>query len=342
MVKILNIMLAKGRGGLETMALTYHHALSEISPNVTNLGHDDGQLKDQGRFVKVKAQSDLDFWAMLQIKKALKSADLAFTHGNRAAGLSLMFAGKDNHKIIPVVHNFRYKSHLKKASKAIAVSKSVEAALRRDHPHLNVHLIENFLPITAHDLKTYNQIPPHIGVLGRLHKNKGFDRLITALAALKSEGHQFSLSIAGTGPEESSLRNLVRNSDLERETEFLGWLEDPAPYLRSLDLFVLPSRTEPFGIVLLEAMAAGSPVMASGIEGPLDLLSGKNIGIIIQSDNDSAFTEALTNDLRSYLINPSALLPMAKRAQETVLKHYDMKAGVRALKAIVNAKSPLA
>jgi len=340
MARLLNIMLAKGRGGLETMALTYHNALSNISDSVTSLGHKDGKLKDCAQFLPIKASSDFDLMAAWQIKNALSKADFAFTHGNRATGLSLMWAGKDRHKIIPVVHNFRHKRHLERAHQLIAVSKSVAKSISQKHQDLKVHLIENFLPLTAHDPKQNCQTPPHIGVLGRLHPNKGFDRLILALSALKASGHDFRLSIAGTGPEEAHLRSLIDTHGLKNQTQFCGWIDDPVPYLRSLDLFVLPSRTEPFGIVLLEAMAAGIAVMATNIEGPKDLLAQQNRGIVIQGDDDIGVVEALIIALKSYLSDPLATLSMIKTAQAYALQNHDMKAGSDSLPELIKSIKP--
>ena len=95
--------------------------------------------------------------------------------------------------------------------------------------------------------------------LGRFVKKKGFDTLLEAFASLRKESN-VKLTIGGDGPERNALKQLAMDLDISDKVEFVGWVEDVAEFLSGSDLFVLPSREEPFGIVILEAMAVGIPL----------------------------------------------------------------------------------
>ena len=83
------------------------------------------------------------------------------------------------------------------------------------------------------------------------------------------------LTIGGDGPERRALKQLTMDLDISDKVEFVGWVEDVAEFLSGSDLFVLPSREEPFGIVILEAMAVGIPIVTTKTQGPLEILDKK-------------------------------------------------------------------
>src|SRR5262245_5517007 len=124
----------------------------------------------------------------------------------------------------------------------------------------------NFLTETSVEVPRRLRQPPVIGAMGRLVSKKGMADLIEALAILRDQFFFFAV-IAGVGPERPALESLVRSYELGDRVTFAGWV-DSAKFLREIDIFVLPSRDEPFGIVTLEAWAAGLPVIATTCEGP--------------------------------------------------------------------------
>jgi glycosyltransferase involved in cell wall biosynthesis len=101
---------------------------------------------------------------------------------------------------------------------------------------------------------------------GRLVQQKGYDYALRALAAaFAGTDVPFRYRVAGTGPEEAALRGLATSLGIADAVEWLGWTEPaalPALY-READAFLHPARWEPYGVVILEAMASGLPVLAS-------------------------------------------------------------------------------
>ena len=90
-------------------------------------------------------------------------------------------------------------------------------------------------------------------------RKKGFDLLLQAAAELRDEGLEFVLTLGGEGAEQAALEAIIADRGLSDSVKMIGWVEDVVPLLEQADLFILPSRSEPFGIVILEAMACGVP-----------------------------------------------------------------------------------
>ena len=118
--------------------------------------------------------------------------------------------------------------------------------------------------------------PPDDGVLriascGRLVPIKAYDVALRAVAALKrvAPDIRFRYEFAGVGPEESALRSLAGELGLAREVRFRGWLEAEAvrDLLQRCDVFLHPAAREPYGVAILEAMAAGAVVLGSAAAG---------------------------------------------------------------------------
>jgi len=124
--------------------------------------------------------------------------------------------------------------------------------------------------------------------VGRLIDWKGTDYLIEALPEVLSRIPEARLMIIGRGPMEGSLRQKVKDLRLEEHVEFLGTVSDDdlRDYYRSADVFVLPSinlngRTEGLGVVVLEAMASGCPVIGSNVGGIPDIITDGENGILV-------------------------------------------------------------
>ncbi|MEP1740823.1 MAG: glycosyltransferase [Kangiellaceae bacterium] len=110
-----------------------------------------------------------------------------------------------------------------------------------------------------------------IGAYGRLAPEKGFDKLIEAFNRVTSI--DLTLTIAGTGPEEHRLKQLAYNNSA---IHFAGRVDDVPSFLSECDLIVIPSTSEAFGLVCLEAKAAARPVIASDIDGLTEQISDEN------------------------------------------------------------------
>ena len=131
-----------------------------------------------------------------------------------------------------------------------------------------------------------------IGNVGRLHPDKDQATLIRGFAAALPELPERSLLvIMGTGRLESQLKELVRELGLDEKVRFLGQIKDGKRYFKAFDLFALTSDHEPFGMVLLEAMAAGVPLVSSDCGGAKEIVAG--VGGLFPLGDTKALAECM-------------------------------------------------
>jgi glycosyltransferase involved in cell wall biosynthesis len=128
-------------------------------------------------------------------------------------------------------------------------------------------------PIDLADILAHASAParllgaPALFSAGRLARQKGFDVLLDAFARLRIDFPGAVLSIAGEGPERDSLTAQCDRLNIADAVQFLGFVNNPYPMMRTADLFVLASRYEGFPNVALEAVACGAPVVATDCPG---------------------------------------------------------------------------
>jgi glycosyltransferase involved in cell wall biosynthesis len=167
----------------------------------------------------------------------------------------------------------------------------VDYAVSHGWARERVHYLPNFVP----DPGRRARVPREDGqvralALGRLHPNKAFDVLLDALALAPG----IHLWIAGDGDLLGALRNQARRLGLDGRVRFLGWQDDVWPLFDTTDFLVCPSRLEPLGNVVIEAWAAGVPVVATMSDGPKTLISSETDGLLVPVDDAPALAAAMT------------------------------------------------
>jgi glycosyltransferase involved in cell wall biosynthesis len=169
---------------------------------------------------------------------------------------------------------------------------------------------------------------PSILYVGALREAKEVDILIRALVGLKSEYPEAKLHIVGAGSFSSCLKALSVQEGVERYVVFRGeadYFSIPKFY-EGADICVFPSRHEAFGIVILEAMASGKPVVASNGGGFPEIISDGENGILVKPGDPEAFAEAiltlLRNDKLRNRLSRNALKTAANYSWENIAKKY--------------------
>lgn len=136
--------------------------------------------------------------------------------------------------------------------------------------------------LTIPPLNPHN--PLVLGAYGRFCQQKGFDRLLKSMQHLP----QLTLYLAGSGEDEPLLRALAEGLG---NVHFLGRIDDVPQFLETCDVVVIPSRYEPFGLVCLEALAAGRPVVVADVDGLPEQVQG--CGLTVPAGDEGAWVEAL-------------------------------------------------
>lgn len=178
---------------------------------------------------------------------------------------------------------------------------------------------QDFLP----DLRSALASPEErlVVYVGRLDKEKGVDCLIQALASARTKLPRFRLAIAGKGGEEDNLKRLAGSLDLANQTEFLGYVTGGAleALYKVADLLVCPSTYEPFGIVPLEGMINGVPVMAADVGGMSDIIVHGRSGLKFAPGN----IEALSAAIQSLLSDPGAARRLAEGGRKRAMEVFN-------------------
>ena len=134
---------------------------------------------------------------------------------------------------------------------------------------------------------------PVIVFAGRLEREKNIPSLIRAIAALRSRWPHVQCLIAGEGSQRKMLASLIKKLDLQGNVRLLCFCQNVNELIGAADMLVLPSDVESFGLVVLEAMALGKPVVATRSGGPEEIVLEGETGILVEPDDTQALAQAI-------------------------------------------------
>jgi glycosyltransferase involved in cell wall biosynthesis len=170
--------------------------------------------------------------------------------------------------------------------------------------------------------------------MGRLLRLKGFEKLIEAVSSLRPEFPDLRLAILGSGPQSAELRSRLRQARLEGIVQLVGALPHPNAllYLKAADLFVLNSATEGMAHAIVEAMALGTPVIATRAGGNPELVDHGRSGWLVTHDDGPALEEVI----RELLRDPARAASLAEVASQS-LGRFDIAPMVRQTVAVMDS-----
>lgn len=190
----------------------------------------------------------------------------------------------------------------------------------------NIHLIPNGVDLS--EIETVQKVAPELqnwctsqdfvlGYIGQLIPRKGLDILLQALAQL-DKTLQCKAVIIGDGPQLPELQKLAHRLGVQDQVRFFGFKDNRLEFLKGFDCFVLPSRLEGIPRCLMEAMAAGVPVIASDIPGCNDLIENRVNGRLFEPEN----AQDLKGCLSRAALHPEESREQAVQAREFVQQNY--------------------
>ncbi len=304
------------------------------------------KIKDL-RLKIVEFKSKWDIGSLTKLKKDIaelrKSGDpfapiIIHAHGPRA-GSFCRFALRPGEKFVYTEHIWSESYQLKnpinsllqkaglrgiyhKAGLIIAVSKSVKKFIteRLKIKDDKIVVISNAVEIGDGFQGNNHQIDKlMVGSIGNLNKQKGQTFLIRAFARVAASLPKARLEIIGDGPEKQKLLDLIKELDLESRVQLLGKIEKPKRYLDKWDLFVLPSLSETFGLVILEAFASRVPVVATRVGGIPELIIDDKTGYLVPPADSEKLAKAI-----SYLLaEKKKRESLASEAYKTLKDKFD-------------------
>lgn len=228
---------------------------------------------------------------------------------------------------------------MKHARFVVTVSDYNNAHLARLAPNAMITRIYNGLDLDrfTHSGQHEMQTPPLLLAVGRLVEKKGFDDLIRACAVLRDRGVDYRCEIIGTGNEESKLRDLITEFDLEESVYLVGPLprEELIERYPKASLFVAPcvigedGNRDGLPTVLIEAMALGVPVISTPVTGIPELVKDGETGQLVPESSPTALADAIERGLN----DPEWTGQMATTGRALVEEQFDLRQNVAQLRA---------
>lgn len=167
------------------------------------------------------------------------------------------------------------------------------------------------------DIDTYRIAPQQLCITGRLVGFKGHRWAFDALKHLKENYSDVKLVVIGTGNEEPQLREYVTAAGLENQVVFLGYRKDVSKWMHYSDVVLVPSRSEGFGVVFLEAFNARTPVVAFDVPASNELIIPGKTGVLVPPYDTKTMAEGIAGLLNSQSLRQSLSAEAFNRYKQT-------------------------
>ena len=159
-----------------------------------------------------------------------------------------------------------------------------------------------------------------VGSIGELRTLKRHDDFIRVAAIVASRFPQSHFVLAGIGEVRKQLEALVNELGLNKRFHFLGWLDDAEKLLCAMDVFVSASETESFGLAIVEAMAAGTPVVATATEGAREVIEDQSTGLLVPIGD----VERIAGSVINLLSDPERRRTIAAQSAKSAAKNFSL------------------
>jgi len=299
------------------------------------------------KIVTLPLRNALDVQSARELEKFVRRKEIDVVHAHMARDYSLASyaARRRQTKFIVTRHvlfklNRLHRHTLSRAARVIAVSQAVAKELRTSqvvrndqiaviHNGIDVESIRKTCAVLHRGvfLRTIG-LPvgvPYdgalVGSIGELRTLKRHDDFIRAAALILKEFPETQFVLAGVGDGREQLEKLVTELGLTNHFHFLGWLDDADKLLCAMDVFVSASETESFGLAIVEAMAAGTAVVATATEGAQEVIDDQKTGLLVPIGDVKQIARSVVN----LLSDPEKRERIATQSAESAAKRFSLK-----------------
>ena len=317
-MRILQICSAREIGGGERhladlaneLAKHGHEVFAALSPG-SPLRNELSAL-DPSKIIELPMRNALNLRTAMRLSRFVRDNGIEIVHAHVARDypLAALVTGRSKARLVLTRHvlfsmNPIHKLTLRRTARVIAVSQAVADALREQRIFDAVRIVVVYDGIDvdrfAKGRESVRQDSGklRVGTIGHLAPIKGFDDFIRAAAVVSRERDDADFVILGEdksehGENRRALEALIDDLKLNQRVKLTGWVEDIASILPTFDLFVSSARAEPFGLSIVEAMAAGVPVIATASEGAIEIIEPNQTGLLVPIGDIEAMAKAIT------------------------------------------------
>jgi glycosyltransferase involved in cell wall biosynthesis len=338
MKKIILIVPSLIRGGVERAVSILSKELNKFFEIYVVVYHGPIEYESEGNLINLETPSGSlwkkiknTFYRVRKLKKLIKDISpnciISFM-GNLQPILTFKPVVVSIHSNPDFFHFYRkiflktiYKFY--NIKKIITVSKGIEKKLNNNYNLKKTKTIYNPIDLKLIKQKLLAQKPvdfDYILAVGRLSRAKGFDILIKAFAKSHLK-RKVRLIILGEGKERKNLEKLIDGLDLKSKVLLYGKVDNPFIYMKHAIFFVLSSRFEGFGIVIIEALACETPVISTNCEtGPSEIIENGKNGLLVPVEDVEALKMAMDK-----LFYDKELHVKLKANTRRSVKKYDIK-----------------
>lgn len=287
----------------------------------------------------VRCEGRVDFRTVRDIRECIRAdkVDLVHSHGYKADLYGYLAASREGKPIVATCHNWLGGSAslgiynrldrmaLRKFNAVAAVSSEVAGKLRASgiaeskiRPIANGVNAELFCGAAAAEVRPASVKGKTMGMVARLDLQKGFEVLLQAILDLKSDFPDLKLMVVGEGPDRERIEEIVQQLGLAQNVVLLGQRNDMPAIYAAMDIFVLPSFNEGLPMTVLEAMAAGKPVVATRVGAIPSVLQDGEAGLLVAPGDGNSLRQALA----TLLSDPALCARLGRHGQWYVQQNY--------------------
>lgn len=324
-MKILHVVFTENVGGIERAYVNLHGLLHRFGHHVVALAVPRfpflAEIEGEVRFARPHGVYDFLELTKLAFLLWCVRPDLIITHNSRATQIMNYVRKVYPTPLLAFAHS-RKRRRLRGADAVCVLTETMKQQfIAEGFRAERLHIVPNTLMSFPETLLPFapEKTPVTLGFMGRFDKVKGLNFLLDALLRLKEKGRAIKLHIAGNGtPEEvAQVKHFLATHHLENAVQLLGWVKDIRMFLAEVDALVVPSFSETFGLVVLEAQAHGRVVIASATDGPSSLIEDGKTGYLFAKGDAAAIADAVERALNERPLWPE----MVEQAREAALRY---------------------
>jgi glycosyltransferase involved in cell wall biosynthesis len=334
---LFNIILSRELGGIQQAYIDYGNALqiegyeviniSSIYSKINDLFRPHHKLPNLGRLCIISKLYMLLLCLYYRPK-------IIICHGGQAV-YSASFANFLGIKLLGIGHTYNF-NYLKKCHYVIALTKQfyqflIEMGFDKNKLFICPNMIKSSYSYVARTISIKPEIV--VGAMGRFFDNKGFKYLVRALAILRKQELNVKLVLGGDGPNKKKLLQEAYNNKISDHINFLGWCSEKEQFFNNIDIFCIPSLSESFGIIILEAFSYSVPVIASSVGGPKEIVKHQYNGLLAETRS----ADGLANAIKMLIKTEGLAEKLSKNGFDDLQKKYEFSVVSKKLSNIISS-----